>query len=280
MSNLLGKRTDTPETISDGGLSNTVRVNGKGELMVEVSGSIGVDGGATEAKQDDQIDQLADIVTAIENIEDRTVEPYEVQPGIFALPVISAGGEIEAKQSGTWDVSVNNPITGYATDTTLQSVNGHVDQIEQKVATANNQTTQITYLTAIANDGAKDTSVAQGNASLSSIDGKVALESTSQAILAKLSSLGPWIDRAIVNVPTEPSAAQQLPSYACSELKVIADRGNTQPVYFGGSGVSSTTSQDLEARDVEIIGQITNSNVFYVIAASGHTGQKVRIQTR
>lgn len=131
--------------------------------------------------------------------------------------------------------------------------------------------------------GATEAKQDTGNTSLASIDTKtsnLALEATSQLILAKLSSLGPWVDRATVNVPAEPSAAQQLPSYTCTELKVIADRANTQPIYFGGSSVSSTISQDLEARDVEIVTQITNSNQFYVVAAAGHTGQKVRIQTR
>lgn len=108
----------------------------------------------------------------------------------------------------------------------------------------------------------------------------VAKEATSQSILAKLSSLGPWIDRAVITLNAEPSAATQLPSYACTELKVIADRSNTQPIYFGGSGVTSLISQDLEAREVEIITQITNSNQFYAVAATGHTGQKLRIQTR
>lgn len=218
--------------------------------------------------------------TALDSIDDKIPEPYEVQPGIFVMPVISAGGEVEAKQSGSWDVSVNNPITDYATEGTLQAANNYLQSIDQKVATANNQTTQITYLTAIANDVAKETTQAQVAASVASIDSNVALEATSQLILAKLSSLGPWIDRAVVNVPTEPSSAQQLPSYTCTELKVIADRNNTQPIYFGGSGVSSTLSQDLEARDVEIVTQVTNANQFYVIAASGHTGQKVRVQTR
>ena len=108
-----------------------------------------------------------------------------------------------------------------------------------------------------------------------------ATETTLASLLALTgTSLGPWVDHAPVTVPAEPSAAQQLPNYPCSEMKIIADRGNTQPIYFGGAGVDSTKSQDLNAREIEIVTRITNANQFYVVAAEGHTGQKVRIQTR
>lgn len=156
-------------------------------------------------------------------------------------------------------------VSGGATEAKQDTGNTSLSSIDTKltgVATAANQTT--------------------ANASLSSIDTKtsnIALEATSQLILAKLSSLGPWIDRAAITVDVEPTVTQ-LPSYACTELKVIADRANTKVIYFGGSTVSSTNSQDLAAREVEIVTQITNSNQFYVTAAAGDTGQKLRIQTR
>jgi len=92
--------------------------------------------------------------------------------------------------------------------------------------------------------------------------------------------LGAWVDRDPVVVPTEPSVAQQLPDYSCSEIKLIADGANTHPIYVGGTDVSSTKSQDLEAGDLEIIERVSNANQFYVVAAEGHTGQKVRVQTR
>ena len=108
-----------------------------------------------------------------------------------------------------------------------------------------------------------------------------ATETTLASLLALTgTSLGPWVDHDPVTVPAEPSAAQQLPNYPCSEMKIIADRGNTQPIYFGGAGVDSTKSQDLNAREIEIVTRITNANQFYVVAAEGHTGQKVRVQTR
>ena len=108
-----------------------------------------------------------------------------------------------------------------------------------------------------------------------------ATETTLASLLALTgTSLGPWVDHDPVTVAAEPSSATQLPNYACSELKIIADRGNTQPIYFGGAGVDSTKSQDLNAREIEIVTRITNANQFYVVAAEGHTGQKVRIQTR
>ena len=93
-------------------------------------------------------------------------------------------------------------------------------------------------------------------------------------------ALGGWTDHAIVSVPVEPSGAQQLPSVACSEIKLIADRANTQAIYIGGASVSSANSQDMEKREVEIVTRVTNANAFYVIAAATHTGQQLRYQTR
>lgn len=101
-----------------------------------------------------------------------------------------------------------------------------------------------------------------------------------EVVVSSETALGAWTASAPITVPTEPSAAQQLPNLPCSELKVIADRANTQPIYLGGSGVASDRSQDLEAGELEIITRVSNANEFYVIAASGHTGQKVRVQTR
>ena len=92
--------------------------------------------------------------------------------------------------------------------------------------------------------------------------------------------LGGWTDHAIVTVPAEPLEATQLPSVACSEIKLIADRGNTQPIYIGGSAVSSANSQDMEKREVEIVTRVSNANEIYVVAAATHTGQKLRYQTR
>lgn len=100
-------------------------------------------------------------------------------------------------------------------------------------------------------------------------------------LYAKLAEpLGPWVEHDPVVVPAQPDAALQLPNIPCSELKVIADPGNTQTIYFGGANVSPTKSQDLSARELELVKRVSNADEFYVIAATGHAGQKIRIQTR
>lgn len=94
------------------------------------------------------------------------------------------------------------------------------------------------------------------------------------------STLGGWIDRDPLDVPVLGSGAAQLPNYSCTELKIIADENNANPVYFGGSNVSPTKSQKLAADEVEYVKRAGNANNFYVVAKDGHTGLKIRIQTR
>ena len=109
-------------------------------------------------------------------------------------------------------------------------------------------------------------------------DDQARLEVTIAADSPNTVALGGWTDHDRVLVSD--STPTQLPSVACSEIKLFADPANTQKIYFGGSAVSTTKGMDMAARDVETVDRVSNANECYFIAASGHTGQYIRYQTR
>ena len=92
--------------------------------------------------------------------------------------------------------------------------------------------------------------------------------------------LGNWVTRAVVDVGVEPDGRTQLPSHACSEARVTAHASNTQPIYIGSNTVSSTNTVPTTAKNGEQIDRLLDSNTTYVVAAAGHTGQKLYLQTR
>lgn len=106
-----------------------------------------------------------------------------------------------------------------------------------------------------------------------------ALEETINAISEAMAEpLGGWTDHGRVNVPMEPEAGLQLPDVPCTEIKLIADYGNTSYIYCGGASVSSTDSQGLLDGDIEYMKRVSNANEIYVIATVEN--QKLRYQTR
>lgn len=102
----------------------------------------------------------------------------------------------------------------------------------------------------------------------------------SDAVSAAAAALGGWSTHLPITVPDEPNDAQRLPDVECSEIKLVADRGNTKTIYHGDEDVSSINGQDMQAREAEIVTRVSNANEFYVIAAAGDTGQKLRYFTR
>lgn len=109
-------------------------------------------------------------------------------------------------------------------------------------------------------------------------DDQARLEVTIAADSPSTAALGGWTDNARMLVSD--SVATQLPSVACSEIKIFADPANTKTIYFGGASVTTTNGSDMVAREVETLDRMTNANECYFIAASGDTGQYIRFQTR
>lgn len=107
--------------------------------------------------------------------------------------------------------------------------------------------------------------------------GKLQSESASDSLST---ALGAWVTQDVITVGTEPDDPTQLPNVECSEIKVVAHSGNTQPIYFGDADVNSTDIPGMLKREGEIVPRVTNANEFFVIAATGHTGQKLHLQTR
>lgn len=101
------------------------------------------------------------------------------------------------------------------------------------------------------------------------------------AVSAAAAPLGMWVTRAVVDVGVEGGAGRtQLPSHTCSQARVIAHASNSQPIYIGDVAVASTNVVPTTAKNGEQIDRLVNSNTIYVVAAAGHTGQKVYLQTR
>jgi hypothetical protein len=97
-------------------------------------------------------------------------------------------------------------------------------------------------------------------------------------------ALGPWVTHDLITVQVEGEGEgdgpMQLPNIPCSEIKVTAHASNTHPVYFGDADVNSTDVPPWNAREGELLTRTTNANEHYVVAAAGHTGQKLHLQTR
>ena len=106
------------------------------------------------------------------------------------------------------------------------------------------------------------------------------LTSPSSAIPTMPKTLGPWVTQSLITVGTEPSDPTQLPDVACSEIKVIAHTDNAHPIYFGDELVNSADVAPWLAREGELLPGLSNANQCYVVAAAGHTGQKLHLQTR
>lgn len=93
--------------------------------------------------------------------------------------------------------------------------------------------------------------------------------------------LGMWITRAVVDVGVEGGAGRtRLPDFACSQVRVVAHASNTQPIYIGDVTVASTNVCPTAAKNGEQVDRLSNANEVYVVAAAGHTDQKVYLQTR
>jgi hypothetical protein len=94
-------------------------------------------------------------------------------------------------------------------------------------------------------------------------------------------ALGMWVTRAVVDVGVEGGGGRtRLPDFACSQVRVIAHASNTQPIYIGDVTVASTNVCPTTAKNGEQIDRMSNANEVYVVAAAGHTGQKLYLQTR
>lgn len=103
----------------------------------------------------------------------------------------------------------------------------------------------------------------------------------SDAVSAAAEPLGPWITHDVITVDVEGGAGPtQLPDIECSEIKVVAHADNTQPIYFGDADVNSTDIPGMLKREGEIMTRMTNANECFVVAAAGHTDQKLHLQTR
>lgn len=92
--------------------------------------------------------------------------------------------------------------------------------------------------------------------------------------------LGMWVTRAVIDVGVEPDGRTQLPDFACSQVRVIAHAANAHPIYIGDATVSSTNVCPTTAKNGEQIDRMSNADEVYVVAAAGHTGQKLYLQTR
>jgi len=100
------------------------------------------------------------------------------------------------------------------------------------------------------------------------------------SITGEQPALGPWVTQSVIVVGVEPGGVTQLPDIACTELKVVAHASNTQPIYFGDASVNSTDVPGMLKREGELMPRMTNANECYVVAAAGHTGQQLHLQTR
>ena len=101
------------------------------------------------------------------------------------------------------------------------------------------------------------------------------------AVSAAAAPLGPWVTQDLITVGVEGGAGPtQLPDIDCSEIKVIAHVDNVHPIYFGDADVNSTDVPPWNKREGELLPRLTNANECFVVAAAGHTGQKLHLQTR
>ena len=144
-----------------------------------VSGTFSIPGVATEDKQNDQIAQLADIQTAVENIENNT-------PALVGgkVPVdtglVQGLTDAELRASPVVVTANIGTIAGIATETTLSAINGKTPALGQALNAASVPVvltaTQIATLTPPAAITGFATSARQDlqTASLTSIDGKLA----------------------------------------------------------------------------------------------------------
>jgi len=102
---------------------------------------------------------------------------------------------------------------------------------------------------------------------------------TLESVIEEMSGpLGGWTNHEFIKVPMEPEDPLRLPDIPCTEVKLIADYGNTDYVYCGGTGVNSSDSQGLAAGDVEYMRRMSNADEVYVVATLEN--QKLRFQTR
>ncbi len=92
--------------------------------------------------------------------------------------------------------------------------------------------------------------------------------------------LGMWKTSTLITVGVEPSGLTQLPDIPCSEMLVIAHADNTHPIYFGDADIDSVNTPGWLKREGALIPRMTNADQGFVVAAAGHTGQKLHLQTR
>lgn len=205
-----------------------------GTFQVTVTSTVLPPGASTEAKQDDAITILNDLLTELQNptapggTTDVNVVSTVLPPGAATettLDALLTELMLKADLSETQPVSVTNQITGFGTETTLLAI---LSELDEKADKTEVQPVSITGTPPLPSDAATETTL---SALLTELMLKADLTETQPVSLA--------------SVPLAPDAATETTLAAIlADLAMKADLSETQPVSVTSSVLPTGAATD------------------------------------
>lgn len=194
-------------------------------------------------------------------------EPLDAGGGQLVVPVAVMVGEVDARQSGSWSVAINNFPADPASGTNQTTANSHLSEIEAAIESISSR------IPAALSGGAFVTF--EQNSNLIFAD-TTAIKNSTASIDSKTLDK---VSSSPTNYNVTPTASTTpLASLACRAVLLVADDANTGTILVGGSSVSAASNigTPLTAGDSRHYAPISNANLIY--HASTASGQILHVE--